>query len=81
MIEDVHCFAVPSLSTPMNGYTKKPVFLTHKENIQWLTDPEGIIVESAFNLRANVWDIASTMYADVQFVEEDAIAQAWLKEA
>ena len=81
VIEDVHCFAVPSLSTPMNGYTKKPVFLTHKENIQWLTDPEGIIVESAFNLRANVWDIASTMYADVQFVEEDAIAHAWLKEA
>ena len=81
VIEDVHLFAVPSFSKPMNGFTKKPVVLTHKENIQWLTDPQGIIVESAFNLRANTWDIASTMYADIQFVEEDAIALAWLKEA
>ena len=81
VIEDVHLFSVPSFSTPMNGWTDKPVILTHKENIQWLTDPEGIIVENAFNLRANVWDIASTMYADIQFVEEDAIALAWLKEA
>lgn len=81
VIEDMHLFAVPSFSSPTNGFTQKPVILTHKENIQWLTDPEGIIVESAFNLRANVWDIASTMYADVQFVEEDAIGLAWLKEA
>ena len=81
VIEDVHLFSVPSFSVPMNGFTQKPVILTHKENIQWLTDPQGIIVESAFNLRANVWDIASTMYADIQFVEEDAIALAWLKEA
>lgn len=81
VIEDVHLFTVPSFSDPRNGFTKKPVILTHKENIQWLTDPEGIIVESAFNLRANVWDIASTMYVDIQFVEEDAIGLAWLKEA
>lgn len=80
VIEDVHLFSVPSFSTPMNGFTDKPVILSHKENIQWLTNPKGIIVESAFNLRANTWDIASTMYADVQFVEEDAIALAWLKE-
>ena len=81
VIEDVHLFSVPSFSNPVNGFTKKPVILTHKENIQWLTDPQGIIVENAFNLRANVWDIASTMYADIQFVEEDAIGLAWLKEA
>ena len=81
VIEDVHLFSVPAFSVPTNGFTKKPVILTHKENIQWLTDPDGIIVENAFNLRANVWDIASTMYADIQFVEEDAIALAWLKEA
>lgn len=80
-IEDVPLISVPAFSTPKNGFTKKPVILTHKENIQWLADPENIIVESDFNLRANVWDIASTMYADIQFAFADASALAWLKEA
>ena len=80
-VENVPVISVPQFSTPTNGFTKKPIILTHKENIQWLTDPEGILVESAFNLRANVWDIASTMYADINFAQEDATALAWLNEA
>lgn len=80
-IEDVPLIPVPAFSVPKNGYTQKPVILTHKENIQWLADPENIIVESDFNLRANVWDIASTMYADINFAFTDASALAWLKEA
>lgn len=80
-VEDVPLIAVPSFSVPKNGYNKKPAILTHKENIQWLADPENIIVESDFNLRANVWDIASTMYADINFAFPDASALAWLKEA
>ena len=81
VIEDVPLLSVPQFSTPCNGFTKKPVILTHKENIQWLADPEDIIVESAFNLRANTWDVASTMYDDINFAQEDASALAWLKEA
>lgn len=80
-VEDVPLIPVPAFSEPKNGYTKKPVILTHKENIQWLADPENIIVESDFNLRANVWDIASTMYADINFAFTDASSLAWLKEA
>ena len=80
-VENVPVLTVPQFSNPVNGFTKKPIILTHKENIQWLTDPEDIIVESAFNLRANVWDIASTMYGDINFAQEDASALAWLKEA
>ena len=81
VVENVPIISVPQFSQPKNGFTKKPIILTHKENIQWLTDPQEIIVESAFNLRANVWDIASTMYADINFAQEDATALAWLKEA
>lgn len=80
-IEDVQLIAVPAFSVPKNGFTQKPIVLTHKENIQWLADPENIIVESDFNLRANVWDIASTMYADINFAFKDATSLAWLKEA
>lgn len=79
-VEDVPLIPVPAFSVPTNGFTKKPAILTHKENIQWLADPENIIVESDFNLRANVWDIASTMYADINFALPDASALAWLKE-
>lgn len=80
-VEDVPLIPVPAFSVPTNGFESKPVILTHKENIQWLADPENIIVESDFNLRANVWDIASTMYADINFALPDASALAWLKEA
>ena len=81
VVENVPVITVPQFSTPCNGFTKKPIILTHKENIQWLADPEDIVVESAFNLRANTWDIASTMYDDINFAQEDASALAWLKEA
>jgi len=80
-VEDVPLIPVPAFSVPTNGFAKKPAILTHKENIQWLADPENIIVESDFNLRANVWDIASTMYADINFALTDASSLAWLKEA
>ena len=73
--------SLPAFSVPKNGFTQKPVILTHRENIQCLMDPDNIIVESDFNLRANTWDIASTMYADVQFALNDASALAFLKEA
>ncbi len=81
MIEDIPLVSVPAFSTPKNGFTQKPIILTHRENIQWLADPENIIVESDFNLRSNVYDIASTMYADIQFAKGDASALAFLKEA
>ena len=80
-IEDVELINVPAFSTPKNGYTQKPVILTHRENIQWLADPDNIIVESDFNLRSNKYDIASTMYADIQFAFTDASMVAFLKEA
>jgi len=43
-------------------------------------DHNDIIVESDFNLRANVWDIASTMYADINFAFTDASIYATLEE-
>lgn len=81
VIEDIPMIEIPAFSTLRNGFTKKPVILTHRENIQYLVDPDNIIVESDFNLRANKWDIASTMYADIQFVANDASAVAFLKKA
>lgn len=80
-IEDVPLIPVPAFSTLRNGYTEKPCILTHRENIQWLADPDNIIVESDFNLRANKYDIASTMYADIQFAFTDASGLAFIKEA
>ncbi|WP_295588799.1 carboxypeptidase-like regulatory domain-containing protein [uncultured Methanobrevibacter sp.] len=85
VVEDVPLIAVPQFSlptasNPVNGFTRKPIILTHKENIQWLADPDDILVQSAFNLRANVWDIASTMYNDINFAQEDGSALAWLIE-
>ena len=81
VIEDIPMIEIPAFSTLRNGFTEKPVILTHRENIQYLVDPDNIIVESDFNLRANKWDIASTMYADIQFVANDASAVAFLKKA
>ena len=81
VVEDIPFIEIPAFSTLRNGFTQKPVILTHRENIQYLVDPDNIIVESDFNLRANTWDIASTMYADIQFVANDASALAFLKEA
>lgn len=81
VIEDIPMIDIPAFSTLRNGFTQKPVLLTHRENIQYLVDPDNIIVESDFNLRANTWDIASTMYADIQFVAPDATSLAFLKEA
>ena len=81
VVEDIPFIEIPAFSTLRNGFTQKPVILTHRENIQCLMDPDNIIVESDFNLRANTWDIASTMYADVQFALNDASALAFLKEA
>ena len=81
VVEDIPLVEIPAFSTLRNGFTEKPVILTHRENIQVLVDPDNIIVESDFNLRANTWDIASTMYADIQFGYNDATALAFLKEA
>lgn len=81
MIEDVPLISVPAFSTLRNGFTKKPIILTHRENIQWLADPDNIIVESDFNLKSNTYDIASTMYADIQFAFTDATSLGFLKEA
>ncbi len=81
VLEDIPLVVVPAFSTPKNGYTKKPIILTVKENIQWLADPDNIEVESDFNLKANQWDIASTIYADINYAFSDATALAFLKEA
>ena len=80
-IEEVPLVPIPAFSTLRNGFTKKPVILTHKENIQWLADPDNIIVESEFDLKSNKYYIASTMYADIQFAWSDASALAYVKEA
>lgn len=80
-IEEVPLVPIPAFSTLRNGFTKKPVILTHKENIQWLADPDNIIVESEFDLKSNKYYIASTMYADIQFAWSDASALAYIKEA
>lgn len=81
VVEGIPFITIPAFSTLRNGFTEKPFILTHRENIQYLVDPDNIIVESDFNLRANTWDIASTMYADIQFVANDASAVGFLKEA
>ena len=81
VLEDVYVFSVPAFSTPQNGYTAKPIVLTTKENIQWLSDPDNIEVEAQFVLRRNVWDIASTIYADINYALSDAIAIGTVKEA
>lgn len=81
IVEDIPIIAIPQFSTLRNGFTKKPILLTHKENIQWLADPDNIMVESQFMLRSNTYDIASTMYADINFAFKDATSLAWLKEA
>lgn len=81
VIEDVVFITVPAFSTPKNGFTKKPFIITTKENIQWLADPDNIEVEAQFVLRANSWDIASTIYADINYAFSDAIAIGTVKEA
>lgn len=81
IIEDIPIIGIPQFSTLRNGFTKKPVLLSHKENIQWLADPDNIMVESQFMLRSNTYDIASTMFADINFSFKDATSLAWLKEA
>ena len=81
VLEDVVIFAVPAFSNPTNGYTDKPIVVATKENIQWLADPDNIEVQAQFVLRANAWDIASTIYADINYAFSDAIAIGTVKEA
>lgn len=81
VLEDVVVISVPAFSTPTNGFTAKPVVIATKENIQWLADPDNIEVEAQFVLRANSWDIASTIYADINYAFSDAIAIGTVKEA
>ena len=81
VIEDVVFITVPAFSTPKNTFTKKPFIITTKENIQWLADPDNIEVEAQFVLRANSWDIASTIYADINYAFSDAIACGTVKES
>lgn len=80
-VEGIPLISVPAFSTPKNGFTKKPIILTHAENIQWLVNKEKVIVEDEFNLKANKWDIASTVYADINFAFTDASSIGFLKEA
>lgn len=81
VLEDVVVISVPAFSTPTNGFTDKPVVIATKENIQWLADPDNIEVESQFVLRSNSWDIASTIYADINYAFSDAIAIGTVKES
>lgn len=81
VFEDVIIITVPAFSNPTNGFTKKPVVIATKENIQWLADPDNIEVEAQFVLRANSWDIASTIYADINYAFSDAIGIGTVKEA
>ena len=81
ILEDVYVISVPAFSNPTNGFTDKPIVITTKENIQWLIDQDGIEVESQFVLRANIWDIASTIYADINYALSEAIACGTVKEA
>lgn len=81
ILEDVYVISVPAFSTPTNGYTAKPIIVATKENIQWLADPDNIEVEAQFVLRANSWDIASTIYADINYAFSDAIAIGTVKES
>lgn len=80
VLEDVVIISVPAFSTPKNGFTEKPIVVTTKENIQWLADPDNIEVEAQYVLRANSWDIASTIYADINYAFSDAIAVGTVKE-
>lgn len=81
VLEDVVVISVPAFSTPQNTFTAKPIIIATKENIQWLADPDNIEVESQYVLRANSWDIASTIYADINYAFSDAIAIGTVKEA
>lgn len=81
VIEDVVFITVPAFSVPKNTFTKKPFIITTKENIQWLADPDNIEVEAQFVLRSNAWDIASTIYADINYAFSDAIACGTVKES
>lgn len=81
VFEDVVIITIPAFSVPKNTFTDKPFIISTKENIQWLADPDNIEVESQFVLRANAWDIASTIYSDINYAFSDAIAMGTLKEA
>lgn len=78
-VEGVPVISVPAFSNPRNGY-RKPIILTHEENIQWLVNNEKVIVEDDFVLRSNMWDIASTVYADINFAFCDACSLGYLTE-
>ena len=81
VFEDVTFITVPAFSVPMNTFDDKPFIIATKENIQWLADPDNIEVEAQFVLRSNAWDIASTIYADINYAFSDAIAIGTVKEA
>ena len=81
IFEDVTFITVPAFSVPKNTFDDKPFIISTKENIQWLADPDNIEVEAQFVLRANAWDIASTIYSDINYAFSDAIASGSLKEA
>lgn len=81
VFEDVTFITVPAFSVPKNTFSDKPFIIATKENIQWLADPDNIEVEAQFVLRSNAWDIASTIYADINYAFSDAIAMGTVKEA
>lgn len=81
IFEDVTFITVPAFSVPKNTFDDKPFIISTKENIQWLADPDNIKVEAQFVLRANAWDIASTIYSDINYAFSDAIASGALKES
>lgn len=81
VFEDVTFITIPSFSVPKNTFSDKPFIIATKENIQWLADPDNIEVEAQFVLRSNAWDIASTIYADINYAFSDAIAIGTVKEA
>lgn len=78
-VEGIPLISVPAFSNPRNGFGK-PIILTHEENIQWLVNNEKVIVEDDFVLRSNTWDIASTVYADIDFAFPDASIMGYLTE-
>lgn len=81
VFEDVTFITIPAFSVPKNTFSDKPFIIATKENIQWLADPDNIEVEAQFVLRANSWDIASTIYADINYAFSDAIGIGTVKEA
>ena len=81
VFEDVTFITIPAFSVPKNTFSDKPFIIATKENIQWLADPDNIEVEAQFVLRSNAWDIASTIYADINYAFSDAIAIGTVKEA